>query len=96
MCIRDSFKDTALALAPLSREEAGRMVKKLRGSVMLEGYRGNPPLDVEALIDAILAVSQLATEHKDTLLELDLNPMFVYEKGVCSADAVVITDTQLS
>ena len=90
------FKDTALALAPLSRDEAGRMVKKLRGSMMLEGYRGKPPLDVEALIDAILAVSQLATEHKETLLELDLNPMFVYEKGVCSADAVVITDTQLS
>lgn len=90
------FKDTALALAPLSREEARQMIDRLKGSVLLKGYRGNAPLDTEALIDALLSVSQLATEHKDALLELDLNPLFVYEKGVCSADAVVVTDAPLS
>lgn len=86
------FQDTALSLAPVSREEAKEMIESLKGGKMLKGYRGSAPCDMEALIDVIMAVSKMAQEKKNSLLELDINPIFVYEKGVCAVDAVVIAD----
>lgn len=90
------FKDTALSLAPVSREEAVEMVDSLKGAKMLKGYRGKPPRDIEGLVDAIMAVSKMASEQKDSLQELDINPIFVYEKGVCAVDAVLIADSPLT
>lgn len=84
------FKDTALGLAPLSKAEASKMVFSLKGVKMLQGYRGNPKGDIEAFIDAIVNISKLACDHKDKMRELDINPVFVYENGVCAVDALYI------
>jgi acetyltransferase len=84
------FKDTALRLAPVSRNEALEMVESLKGIKLLKGCRGAKPDDVEAFVDAIMNVSRFACAHKDTLKELDLNPVFVYEKGICAVDALVV------
>lgn len=84
------FKDTALGLAPLSKKEAERMVYSLKGFKMLEGYRGAMRSDIEGLVEAIVNVSNLACEHKDLMSELDINPLFVYEEGVCAVDALYI------
>jgi acetyltransferase len=90
------FKDTALNLVPVSRDEAADMIDSLKGSKMLKGYRGKPACDIEGLIDAIMAVSRMASEQKNSLRELDINPIFVYEEGVCAVDAVLIADSNLS
>jgi acetyltransferase len=87
------FKDTALALSPLSRAEAEKMVLSLQGVKMLQGYRGNPPGDISAFADALVTVSEMAFAKKDELLELDLNPVFVYEQGICAVDALYIKKT---
>ena len=84
------FKDTALGLAPLSREEATKMVFSLKGVKMLQGYRGNPKGDIDAFVDAIVKISSLACEHGNQMSELDINPIFVYEKGICAVDALYI------
>ncbi len=84
------FKDTSLMLAPVSKEEALHMISSLKGSKMLKGYRGSLECDVEALADALVKVSTMATEKIDDLLELDINPVFVYEKGICAVDALYI------
>jgi acetyltransferase len=84
------FRDTALGLAPLSRLEAERMLLSLKGIKMLRGYRGKPRGDMEALVDVMVKLSNLACERKDDLQELDINPVFVYEKGVCAVDALYI------
>lgn len=89
------FKDTALRLAPISKEEAHGMIASLKASRLLTGYRGKPPLDIEALADAMVCVSHMAADMKDTLVELDINPIFVYEKGVCAVDAVIVRDTPM-
>jgi len=91
----EAFKDTALCLAPVSRKEAYAMIDSLKSSKLLKGYRGSAPLDIDALADAIVVVSNMAVANKDTILEIDLNPMFVYEKGVCAADAVVVATRRL-
>ncbi len=85
------FKDTSLCLAPASRTEALEMINSLRGSKLLKGYRGSAPADTEALADAIVCVSNFACENRNTIRELDINPVFVYEKGVCAVDALIVS-----
>ena len=86
------FKDVALYPAPLNRGEARAMIESLKGYRMLAGYRGGAKCDVEALAELIVQVADYAVANKDSLCEMDLNPVFVYEegKGVDIADAVII------
>ncbi len=84
------FQDTVLGMAPLSREEVNQMLSQLKGIKLLEGYRGQKKLDMEAFIDVIVKVSQLACDHDSRIKELDINPIFLYEKGVCAVDALYI------
>ncbi len=90
------FKDVVLRPAKLSRHEAMEMIQSLKGYKMLEGYRGSTPKDVDALADFIVSIAEYAYNHKDTLKELDINPVFVYDKGkgVAVADALVIEYVQ--
>lgn len=84
------FKDTALGVAPLSKQEAMDMVNSLASSVLLEGYRGGPPLDKQAFAEALVDISHFACEHADDMAELDINPVFLYEKGLAAVDALFI------
>ncbi|UQZ89969.1 CoA-binding protein [Deltaproteobacteria bacterium Smac51] len=86
------FKDTALYPAPLDEREAMKMLKKLKAWPMFTGYRGQKALDTAALTRTIAAVARLAVENKDRLVELDINPLFVYPdgEGVRAADALVV------
>ncbi len=84
------FKDTALCACPVSKKEAVKMIQSLKASKLLNGYRGTAKLDVEALADTIVNISRFACDNKNTLKELDVNPVFVYEDGVAAVDALVI------
>lgn len=90
------FKDTCLRLLPpqggLSRTEALSMARELKTWPLLDGYRGRPKADVEALVDAIVAFSNMAAQLGDRLLEAEINPLFVLPQGqgVRAADGVVV------
>jgi acyl-CoA synthetase (NDP forming) len=73
--------DATFALAPLDRAEALAMVGRLRGRAVLEGARGRPPADVEALADLVAAVSRWALAAGPALGSLDLNPVAVLPRG---------------
>ena len=74
------LKDAAFRLAPFSRAEAGAMLNEIRASPLLDGVRGEPPADREAVVDALLRVGQLVTDFPE-IEELDINPYVVYERG---------------
>ncbi len=84
------FGDVALCPAPVSKKEALSMIGTLKSVKLLSGYRGNAPLDIDALAEAIVSVSKFAVAHKESLAELDINPVFLYEKGLTPADALII------
>ncbi len=90
------FKDTTLRMLPtsggLSREVAAAMVRELKTWPLLDGYRGRPPADVDALVSAIVAFSQMTAQLGDRLVEAEINPVFVLAKGqgVKAADGVVV------
>jgi len=90
------FKDTTMRLLParggLSRAEALAMARELKTWPLLDGFRGRPKADVEALVDAIVAFSRMAAQLGDRLLEAEINPVFVLPQGsgVRAADGVVV------
>ena len=88
------FKDTAMRMLPpqggLSRSEALAMAMELRTWPLLDGFRGRPKADVAALVDAVVAFSNMAAQLGEKLLEAEINPLFVLPQGVRAADAVVL------
>lgn len=76
----ETLKDVSFRVAPFSAAEAHEMLKEIRASALLEGVRGEPPVDHEVLIDAILRVAQLVQDFP-VIAELDINPFIVYEEG---------------
>lgn len=75
------LNDIEVALAPLTPDLARAMLRRLRLWPLLEGYRGRPPLDVDAVVDTLVKVSMLAASLGDKLVELDINPLMVRRKG---------------
>jgi acyl-CoA synthetase (NDP forming) len=94
------FKDTTMRLLPadakglggLSRAEALSMAKDLKTWPLLDGFRGRPKADVEALVDAIVAFSRMAAQLGELIVEAEINPVFVLPQGqgVRAADGVVV------
>jgi len=90
------FKDTTMRLLPpeggLSRADALAMAQELKTWPLLDGFRGRPKADVEALVSAIVAFSAMAAQLGDRLVEAEANPVFVLAQGqgVRAADGVVV------
>ncbi|CAG2140348.1 Trans-feruloyl-CoA synthase FCS1 [Cupriavidus campinensis] len=90
------FQDTTMRLLPaqggLPRDEALAMIRALKTWPLLDGYRGRPKADVEALADAIVAFSAMAAAMGARLVEAEINPVFVLPagQGVRAADGVVV------
>ena len=83
------LEDVTFGLIPVDQDHAWRMLRSLRGYPLLEGYRGQARLDVEALVDIMLKVSQLV-EEKPQIVELDLNPVIVLEQSAIAVDARIV------
>ena len=86
--------DVALRVPPFDRDEARRMLAELRGRPLLTGARGRPPADVDALIDAVMAVQSLGMELAGTVREVDINPLLVRDdgQGAVALDALVVLE----
>lgn len=89
------FKDAVISPCPVSVDEAKDMLSQLKAYKLLRGYRGSAPKDIDELAKLMVTVSQYAAEHKDSVSEIDLNPVFVYDegKGVKAADALIVKYT---
>ncbi|WP_076997302.1 acetate--CoA ligase family protein [Variovorax sp. KK3] len=89
------LKDTALRMLPpegLTRAQALALVRELKTWPLLDGFRGRPVCDVDALADAIVAFSRMAAALGDRLVEAEINPIFVLPRGqgVRAADGVAV------
>jgi len=80
------LNDTAVALAPVDATQAEELIRSLRGSAILVGARGRPPVDVAAAGEAVAALSRLAASRPD-LGEIEINPLLVTPDGALALDA---------
>jgi acetate---CoA ligase (ADP-forming) len=90
--LTEVLHDVGYRVAPFDVATAEAMITSLRGSAIFRGVRGRPACDVAALAQAVSRVSRMAWELRDTLVELDINPMFVRTpgKGVVIGDALAV------
>jgi len=86
------YQDVALRACPITPRDAHEMLQEVRGARLLEGFRGQPAADVEALIQLLVGVSQLGVQCERDIRELDLNPLLVLPRGqgVRAADALIV------
>jgi acetyltransferase len=75
------LEDVAFGIAPLSRSRALEMIRGIRGRPVLDGVRGLPPVDIEALTELLCRLSRLVADHP-RIAELDLNPVLAYPGGI--------------
>ncbi len=84
--------DVALRVAPLGRAEAERMIREVSSFPLLEGVRGEPRRDLDALADTLVTLSELPFRYP-VIEEVDLNPVFLFEagEGLVVGDVRVVT-----
>jgi len=83
------LKDVSFRIVPLEKRDAREMIREIKGYPVLEGYRGQEPVDVANLEELILKVSDFVDKHP-SVEELDLNPVIAYGDGAVAVDARVI------
>jgi acyl-CoA synthetase (NDP forming) len=82
--------DTAVRLASVSAPIAREMLASLKGHALLAGFRGKPSVDVEALVDTICRLSELAHDLRDVIDQIDVNPVIASTTGVMATDALIV------
>ncbi len=89
------LRDVTFRIAPFGVEEARRMIAELRGAAILEGARGQPPCDVDALAEALSRLSMFAAAQRSQFTSIDVNPLLVRPKGQGAAalDALILTSS---
>ena len=83
------LKDVSFRIIPLEERDAQEMIAEIKGYKILKGVRGEAPKDIEAIKNLLMKVSQLTMENPE-IKEIDLNPVFVFEKGLQVVDARMI------
>jgi acyl-CoA synthetase (NDP forming) len=83
------YQDVSFRVVPIVAYDAKEMIEELMGKKLLDGFR-NIKTDTEQFIQLILKVSKIGEELLDRIDQMDLNPVFIYEKGYCVVDAKMI------
>ena len=85
------FRDVARRYAPVDVDTAREMVRGLKAARVLQGYRGAPPCDIDALCDIIARVSWMIADHEASVSEIEINPLMVgvQNRGARAVDAIV-------
>jgi acyl-CoA synthetase (NDP forming) len=85
------LKDVTFRVAPFAVDEARRMIREIRGFPLLDGARGRPKLDIEALAECLSRLSVFAVINAERYRSIDINPLIVLPKGVVAVDALIET-----
>jgi len=86
------LKDVSIRLLPVDTHEAQEMLQELRGYKVLEGVRGQGPRDVDALVKAMVGLSDIFAAHRNHLTDMEINPIMVRAQGggVAAVDVRVV------
>ena len=83
------LEDVSFRIAPITEYDAREQIHEIKGFPILDGYRGKPKADIDAIVQTLLKVSDLVIKHGE-IYEMDLNPVFIYNKGLICVDARII------
>jgi len=83
------LEDVSFRIAPITEYDAREQIHEIKGFPILDGYRGKPKADIDAIVKTLLTISDFVIKHEE-INEMDLNPVFIYEKGLVCVDARII------
>jgi acetate---CoA ligase (ADP-forming) len=84
------IKDVTFCAPPVSADKARDMLARIRGAKLLAGYRGSAALDIDAVINALIALGRLAVDLEDIVTSVDINPFVPLPRGGLALDALVV------
>jgi acetate---CoA ligase (ADP-forming) len=87
------LKDVSFRIVPLTKQDAKEMVRQIKAYRLLEGYRGQPRVDIENLEGLLLKVSRMIEENPE-IKEMDINPLIAYADGAVAVDARIILENE--
>ena len=90
----ETLRDVTFRVAPFSVQEAEAMLGEIRAHALLDGVRGQPPLDKAAIVDALLRIGQLVQDFPE-IAELDINPLIVYPRRQGDQPSAIAIDMRL-
>ena len=92
----EMLRDAHTLLIPARRDEVADALANLRSAPLLAGFRGRPAGDIDAAVDAVMAIQKFALQQADQLVELDVNPLLVGAagQGAVAADALIVLEDQ--
>ncbi|MDE1867909.1 MAG: acetate--CoA ligase family protein, partial [Thaumarchaeota archaeon] len=88
--LTEIFKDVAFRMLPISIDDAKSMLAELKGSKILQGYRGSKPVDLNMLAKALVQIGKVGVDNADYFDSVDFNPIVVYPKSYYVVDAKII------
>jgi acyl-CoA synthetase (NDP forming) len=83
------LEDVSFRIAPITEYDAKEMIHEIKGFPLLDGFRGKPKADIDAIVDTLMNISELVMENEE-IYEMDLNPVFIYNDGLICVDARII------
>ncbi len=86
----EAMQDSAVALAPVTHDEARALLTSLKGAALLREYRGRPAVDLDRLADVVQRVSELVADQSSRIVELDVNPLLCSEDRIVAVDGLIV------
>jgi len=83
------YQDVSFRVVPIDHLDAAEMIEEIKGKKLLEGFR-NIKASKEKVKELLLQVSSIGEQYMDRIDQMDLNPVFVYEDGICVVDAKLL------
>jgi 3-hydroxypropionyl-CoA synthetase (ADP-forming) len=84
------FKDVSFRVLPIAKEDAISMIEDLKGSKILKGFRGMPPVNIDMLATALVSIGRFGTEMAPYYESIDFNPVIFYENDYVVVDAKIL------
>lgn len=84
------LRDTVMAPAPIAEARARALLDGLRGAALFRGFRGLPPVDLDALAGIVCRLGRFIADHAATVAEVDINPIIATAEGLVAVDAVIV------
>ena len=87
--LTEVMSDATTLIVPASRDQVRSALSSLRICALIDGYRGRPGADMDAILDAVAAVQAYVIAQSDSLLEVEINPLICTPDAAIAADALI-------
>jgi len=93
--LTEVFKDVAFRMLPITTSDAKSMLNELKGSQLLQGFRGSKSIDMNILAKALVKIGKLGVDNADYINSIDFNPLIIYPKSYNVVDAKIILNSRI-